>query len=63
MANVRDVSGPMSEDQIERRAELRMDALDRAYLNSGMTEAEYREGIRAIDNWCRGEYRAIGKGS
>jgi len=53
----------VTEEQIERHAELRMDALDRAYLNGGMTEADYSEGIRAIDNWCRGEYRAIGKGA
>lgn len=51
----------MTEEQIERRAELRMDALDRAYLNGGMAEADYREGIRIINNWCRDEYRAIGK--
>lgn len=48
----------MTEDQIERRAERMMNALDRAYLASGMTEAEYREEIRKIDNWARDEYRA-----
>jgi hypothetical protein len=39
----------MSEDQIERRAERRMDALDKLYLSSGMTEAEYDSGVAAIE--------------
>ena len=51
----------MTEDQIERQAELMMDRLDRDYLNSGMTQDEYEQGIRRIDNWVHGEYRAIGK--
>lgn len=39
----------MTEEQIERRGEAMMDRLDRAYLASGMTEAEYNEEIRKID--------------
>lgn len=51
----------MTAEQIEQRAQVMMDRLDRDYLASGMTEAEYTEEIRKIDNWARGEYRAIGK--
>ncbi len=39
----------MTEDQIERRAERRMDALDREYLAGGLSEAEYQRGVDAID--------------
>ncbi len=39
----------MTEDQIERLAERRMDALDREYLAGGLTEAEYQSEVDAID--------------
>ena len=39
----------MTEEQIERLAELRMDALDRAFMAGGMTQAEYQHGVDAID--------------
>ena len=42
----------MTEEQIELLAERRMDALDRAFLLSGMTQAEYDDGVRAIDLEC-----------
>lgn len=38
----------MTEDQIERRAEKRMDAIDRVYLAGGLTEAEYQREVDAI---------------
>lgn len=50
----------MTEEQIERRAEQMMDRLDRDYLNSPMSQEEYEAGIRKIEIWVRGEYRAIG---
>jgi hypothetical protein len=43
----------MTEEQIEQLAEIRMDALDRAYLGSGMTHDEYQSGVDAVDR----EYR------
>lgn len=45
----------MTEEQIERRAELMMDALDRAYLGSDMTEPEYMRRVREIDDWTRAQ--------
>lgn len=39
----------MTEEQIERLVERRMDGLDRAYLSSGMTEAEYNREVAALD--------------
>lgn len=43
----------MTEEQIERGAERMMDALDRRYLGTAMTEAEYRAEVAAIDAWAR----------
>ena len=42
----------MTEQQIERMVEMRIDALDRTYLNSAMTEADYKAAIREIDQWA-----------
>jgi len=39
----------MTEEQIERIAERRMDRIDRDYLAGGMTEAEYQRAVDAID--------------
>jgi hypothetical protein len=42
----------MTEDQIERRVESMMDAVDREYLSSNMTEANYRHRLKQIDDWA-----------
>lgn len=39
----------LTEEHIERFAEFRMDALDRAFLSSGMTQDEYEREVAAID--------------
>jgi hypothetical protein len=48
----------MTEDQIERAVEAKMDRLDRIYLNSPMTEAQYQAEIRRIDQWAAQQRRA-----
>lgn len=42
----------MTEDQIEARAERRMDRLDREYLACGMGQAEYQSRVDAISLEC-----------
>jgi hypothetical protein len=39
----------MTEEQIERMAERRVDRLDRQYMAGGMTQAEYQHDLDAID--------------
>lgn len=39
----------MTEEQIERHAERRMDAADRVYMAGGMTNEEYQREVEAID--------------
>ena len=51
----------MDEYQIECKVEKMVDALDRKYMsdNNTMTEAEYKDELRGIDNWAVNQYRAI----
>lgn len=41
----------MTEDQIERTAERRMNALDKRFHKTAMTVAEYDAAVREIDLW------------
>jgi hypothetical protein len=47
----------MTEDQIERRVEHMTDALDRRYMNSAMSEADYTAQLAKIDRWADWERR------
>lgn len=49
----------MTENQIERIAEQRMDRLDREYLNTVMDSNTYDEEVRKIKDWADAEYRKI----
>lgn len=53
----------MTEEQIEVRAERRMDALDRRYLSSGMTDAEYKREVAALDRETWNQIQALGRKS
>ncbi len=48
-------------EQIERLVESRTDDLDRAYLNSPMTEAEYKEALARLDAWAEAAYGRIAR--
>jgi hypothetical protein len=48
----------MTEVQIERSVERQIDSLDKRYLSTGMTEAEYTQAMRGIDAWARAHYHA-----
>lgn len=43
----------MTEEQIERRVCVMMDALDRRYLRSDMSDQEYKREVDAIDAWAQ----------
>lgn len=45
----------MTEDQIERIVEAKMNGLDRSYMAGNMTEAEYRQAIEELDRWSERE--------
>jgi hypothetical protein len=49
----------MNEEQIERRVEIKIDRLDRAFLAGRITPETYNEEIRFIDNWAAGQYRHL----
>lgn len=46
----------MTEDQIERRVERLFDALDRRFMNSAMTQAEYDAAAADISAWADAQY-------
>jgi hypothetical protein len=48
----------MTEEQIERAVERKMDWLDGQYLNSDMTLAEYDAHVARISQWADLQYRA-----
>ena len=51
----------MTEDQIERICEKRMDELDFEYKNGFITEEVYHEEVRRLDRWAQEEYREISR--
>ncbi len=48
---------PMTEDQIERHVERKVDRLDAAFMAGRLTQTEYNEGHREIARWADVEYR------
>jgi hypothetical protein len=50
---------PMTEDQIERHVERMVDRLDRRFLNSSMSQAEYDSEMKQVSLWADAEYRFI----
>ena len=49
----------MTEDQIERTVESRMDRLDRRYLAGALTEIEYKTAVAELDAWAEAQLTAI----
>ena len=47
----------MTEEQIERVVEFRTNSIDRAYMNGGLTDAEYKLKLRALDRWAERKLR------
>ena len=55
----------MTEDQIERRVEKSIDRLDKAFMSDHnvMTQEEYDQEVRFIDNWAQVQYKALRTGN
>jgi len=48
----------MSEDEVERRVERMVDALDRRFLTSKMDQAQYDAEMAKIDAWSKAAWTA-----
>lgn len=46
----------MTEEQIERLAESKMDRLDRRYIECEMTEAKYQAAVMELNRWVERQY-------
>jgi hypothetical protein len=54
---LRDDTAPkMTEEQIERAVERKIDRLDRKFMKSEMTQAEYDAAMREIHEWSEAQY-------
>lgn len=49
----------MTEDQIERRVEARVDLLDSLLMSGRLTQAEYDEEMKRLNDWAEEQYRAL----
>lgn len=47
----------MTEEQIERIAERKMNRLDKELMNGSITQEEYNQEVRELDQWVNAEYR------
>lgn len=51
----------MTEEQIERRVELATDSIDRRYMNTDMTTAEYEVEMGKLNEWAEQQYDMLAK--
>ena len=51
-----DTDAPMTEAQIERKAESYMDRLDRQLMRNEITQTVYDREVKALDKWAKGQY-------
>jgi hypothetical protein len=49
----------MTEDQIERRVERMMDALDAQLMSGALTQGEYDSNVRDLDAWAEAKLREV----
>lgn len=47
----------MTEEQLERAVERKVNSLDARFMNSKMTQAEYDAEMKEINDWAEKEYR------
>ena len=48
---------PLTEDQIERRAEAAIDRLDRQLMRHEITQEEYDREVSIVDSWAIQQYK------
>ena len=51
-----DTDAPMTEAQIERKAESYMDRLDRQLMRNEITQTVYDREVKALDKWAKDQY-------
>lgn len=51
----------MTEEQIERSVEVKMNAADNALMNGRMTQAEYDAHVKELNRWSENQYRSASK--
>lgn len=53
--------GPVytSEAEIERAAERRMDTFDRSMLRGELTQEQYNQLVKDLDEWCKAQYNKL----
>jgi hypothetical protein len=49
----------MTEEQIERRVEIFMDALDRLFMSGSITKADYDSNVRDLNAWAEIKQREV----
>ena len=49
----------LTEEQIERAVQIRMDALDRRLINGELREENYERLVRALDDWAKAQYELL----
>jgi len=50
------MSKPLTEDQIERRVELAIDALEIRFMNGDIDQLQYDLEVYRIDKWANQQY-------
>jgi CO dehydrogenase/acetyl-CoA synthase beta subunit len=58
-AMVRQIGDTMTEEQIERIAERRMNMLDRNYIVGNINQDQYDQLVKDLDDWAKDEYRKL----
>ena len=48
----------LSEEQIERQVEWRMDSLDRQLMDGSLSQSDYDLAVKRLDAWSEGRYAA-----
>ena len=51
----------MTEEQIERRVEMRVDLLDSLLMSGVLTWAEYNKEMKRLNDWAEEQYRILSR--
>jgi len=51
----------MTEEQIERRVEMRVDLLDSLLMSGRLTQAEYDDEMKRLHDWAENQYRILSR--
>lgn len=51
----------MTEDQIERRVEMIMDSLDARLMSGSLSQSEYDQEVKRLNDWAEEQYRILSR--